>query len=128
MQLTEEIQVRCKHYLRGQRAWSFAHNMATLGAGIVSLVVAALTQVESWPMGIPSKDLTTGVLSLIVSIVTFAATKGAFERKWITNRKTRAALDKLLIDAQAPQPKDQQLRKRLQVILDEHEKGILGAK
>jgi hypothetical protein len=127
MSLAQDVQVRLKRYLRGQRAWSFAHNMATLGAGIVSLVVAALTQVESWPSGMPSKDLTTGGLSLMVSIVTFAATKGAFERKWITNRKTRAALDKLLIEAQAPQPDDQPLRQRLQLIIDEHEKGILGA-
>lgn len=124
--LTQEIDDFVHRYHRGQRLWSFAHHTSTFGAGIISLVVAFIAT-QTLPASWPSKDLIMGILSLIAGVLTFLATKGGFERKWRTNRKTRAALESLLTEARAPNAQDGKIRSKLREILNEHEKGIMGA-
>ena len=125
-QLSQEIGAFVRRHHRGQRLWSFAHHLSTFGAGIISLVVASITQVQSLPASWPSKNTTLGVLSLIAAVLTFLATRGAFERKWRTNRKTRTALEILRIKANAPNADDGMLRSILETILTEHENGMVG--
>ncbi|MFA6386060.1 MAG: DUF4231 domain-containing protein [Candidatus Paceibacterota bacterium] len=126
-QLRTEIEARIKHHYIGQRLWSFAHHGSTFGIAILGVTTAALSQLDdSQSFFSVSKNVWIAVLSLITAILAAVAGRGAFERKWITNRHSRSRLEQLRLDLFDPNANATEIKDQLKRIIGEHDQAITG--
>jgi len=107
---------------RGQKLWSFANHGATICVVVFSAVAAVLSQTSGKVWNYDPKSVAT-ILSLCVTIIATVQSKLGFERKWIANRMTQNALQRLQIDEKTGAG-TQEVRDKLKAILEEHDKAI----
>ena len=125
--LEECFELWLKWSNRGCRAWSFVYHLCFGLAAVFGVIVATISnQHQLQVFGIPH-DVIISALSVTAALSTTIGAFGAFEQKWRTNRKTRAALRVLEVDNTDPKFSREQFRARMRQIIDAHEAGILSA-
>jgi hypothetical protein len=108
---------------RGSKAWSFVYHFSFGAAAVVGVIVAVLS---GGKLGGENRDLLICILSAVAAILTTIGGFGGFERKWRTNRRTRADLELLKIDLSDPKSDVAQMRANLKTIIGAHEAGIMS--
>ena len=107
---------------RGQKLWSFANHGSTVCVVVFSATAAVLSQTSSAIFGFDAKTVAT-VLSLCVTIISTVQSKLGFERKWVANRLTHSALNRLLLDEKTGADVQDTMEK-LKTILEAHDRAI----
>ncbi len=110
---------------KGSKAWSFLYHLSFGAAAVLGVVVAVLSSGRTLLDG-PWHDLLISIFSGFAAILTTIGGFGGFERKWRTNRRTRAELELLRIDLCDPKIDIAQIREKLKAIIRAHEAGIMG--
>jgi hypothetical protein len=110
---------------RGSKYWSCAYHLSFGLAAALGVTVGAVSNTK-FDLGPLSHDALVSILSLLAAVLTTIGGFGGFERKWRTNRRTRAALAILKIDMSDPTFSTVELRKRLREIIEAHEAGIMA--
>jgi hypothetical protein len=110
----------------GSKSWSCAYHVSFGVAAILSVIVATLSGKDISLLGLNSSQLVL-LLSLAAAVLTTIGGFGGFERKWRTNRETRAALQILAIDSSDGNFSTADFRRRLRRIIVAHESGIMAS-
>lgn len=108
---------------RGSKAWSFVYHLSFGLAAVFGVIVAVISGDKS--LGSGNHDLLISSLSGSAAVLTTIGGFGGFERKWRTNRRTRAALELIEIELSDSQSNVADIRKRLEAIIEAHETGIM---
>jgi hypothetical protein len=93
-------------------------------AAVLGVIVAVISSQKS--LGNDYHDLLIAALSGLAAVLTTIGGFGGFERKWRTNRATRAALDIISFDLSDPTADIVDIRKRLKAAIEAHEASIMG--
>ena len=107
---------------RGKRLWSFANHGSTISIVVFSAAAAVMSQTAVKVWNDDPKTVAT-ILSLAVTVIATLQSTLGFERKWIANRMTQNSLRRLQIDEKTGAG-SQQVKERLKVILEEHDRAI----
>ena len=108
-----------------RKASSAVHHGFLFGAAILSAAAAVLLQLE-FASAEPLRNNIASVLAGLGSLAGIIAGAGGFERKWRTNRRTRAKLEELEIDLVDPTVDTEKIRNLLKDVVRTHDEGISG--
>jgi len=121
--LENELMRRLKRANQGSKAWSFFYHLSFGLATVFGVTVAVISGDKS--LGGDHHGLLISILSGSAAVLTAIGGFGGFERKWRTNRRTRAALELIKIDLSDPKSDVTDIRKHLKEIIEAHETGIM---
>lgn len=107
------------------KASSGVHHGFLFGAAIFGAAAAVLLQLE-FASAEPLRNNIASVLAGLGSLAGIIAGAGGFERKWRTNRRTRAKLEELEIDLIDPTVDTEKIRNFLKDVGHTHDEGISG--
>ena len=111
---------------RWTKLWSFAHHSFLFGAAILSGTAALTLQLKTGLQDPARTDLAS-LLAAIASVMGVVAAVGGFERKWRTNRLTKATLEELRLDLMKDDFDPTAVRENLKTMIRAHHAGILGS-
>jgi Protein of unknown function (DUF4231) len=121
--LENELMRWSKWANRGSKAWSFVYHLSFGLAAVLGVIVVVISGQKLLANGY--HDLLISILSGFAAVLTTIGGFGGFERKWRTNRRTRAALELLRIDLSNPKSNIADIRNRFKTIIETHEAGIM---
>jgi hypothetical protein len=105
--------------------WSIAHHSFLFGAAILSAAAALILQLKSG-ISDPARSDWASVCAAIASVIGVVSAIGGFDRKWRTNRLTKARLEELQIDLMQDDFDSAKLRDDIKTMIRAHHAGIVG--
>lgn len=102
-----------------QKRWSFAHHFSLFGSIISSISAGVVIQATD------SQVLAT-FLTSVAAVLTGIASSGGFERKWRSNRLSRSAADRLLLDLECGDTDAILIKEQYKVLIEKHDFEIVG--
>jgi len=102
-----------------QKRWSCVHHLSLFGSILCSVGAGALIQVFN-------RADVASILTALAAALTGIAASGGFERKWRTNRLSRSKADCLLIDLDASNANETEIRKSYKLAIEQHDIEIVG--
>jgi hypothetical protein len=104
-----------------QKLWSFVHHFSLFGSIVCSISAGALLQAPD------DKQTLASILTSIAAVLTGIAASGGFEKKWRSNRLSRSAADRLLIDIKCNDDVDMKhIREQYKLAIEKHDSEVVG--
>jgi hypothetical protein len=119
LELFERIVAWRKERYSAQKRWSTVHHLALFGSIVCSVIAGAVIQFAAW------ENITT-LLTSLAAILTGIAASGGFERKWRSNRLSRSAADRLLLDLESDNCELKEIRGKFKQAIKKHDLEIVG--
>ena len=104
-----------------QKLWSFVHHLSLFGSIVCSISAGALLQAPE------DHQTLASILTSIAAVLTGIAASGGFEKKWRSNRLSRSAADRMLIDIKCDDDADiNRIREQYKLAIEKHDSEVVG--
>ncbi len=120
------IDERAEWYHKGSRGWSFAHHCSVFIPPIFGAAAVLFLKLDLLKSVQHATDI-SALLAGVAALVTTISAAGGFHAKWLTNRRSRGNLESVKIYFAGTNASAEETLRRLTVINEEHEAGILRA-
>lgn len=108
-----------KERQNAQRLWSFVHHSSLFGSIVCSVSAGAVLQMAN-------NQTLASVLTSVAAVLTGIASSGGFERKWRSNRLSRSAADRMLVDIDSDYPNIDHIREQYKLAIEKHDAEVVG--
>jgi hypothetical protein len=106
---------------KAQILWSLVHHSSLFGSIICSISAGAVLQITN-------NQTLASILTSVAAVLTGIASSGGFERKWSSNRLSRSAADRILVDMESDDVDMNSIRNQYKLAIENHDLQIVGNK